>query len=104
MFKRIPLQNKASRSGVSILQYKDLNTVATLLFSLDKSKTEYFELKLKQDSKGIATIMGWTVDKRDHDLTSMESLSLDIMPNEKIYNEIKSWKMNGDDYVYLIEL
>jgi hypothetical protein len=72
-------------------------------FSLYKSKVEYFEIKLKQDSDGIAMIMGWIVDKRDHDVTSIKSLCLDDVPSDDIYKEIMSWKRNEDDYVYLID-
>lgn len=96
-------RDKASRSGQSAVQYKELNDLATILFNLYKSKPEYFDIKLRRHTDGIATIMGWIVDKRDRDLISVKSLTLDNVPSDDIYVEIMSWKKKGDDFVYLID-
>lgn len=41
-------RTKASRTGESVLQYKDLNTVGTMLFELYQGKNEYFDISLKR--------------------------------------------------------
>lgn len=97
-------RNKASRSGESVMQYKDLNDVATALYDLYDSKTEYFSINLKRKADGIATIMGWIVDKRDRDVVSFKSITLDTVPRQETFDIVKSWNaMADDDMVYLMD-
>lgn len=85
------------------MQYKGLNDVATMLYDLYDSKTEYFSINLKRKADGIATIMGWIVDKRDRDIVSFKSITLDTVPKQETFDGIKSWTtMADDDMVYLM--
>jgi hypothetical protein len=73
------------------MQYKDLNDVATLLKDLYDSKAEYFSINLKRKADGIATIMGWIVDKRDRDIVSFKSITLDTVTRQETFDIVKSW-------------
>mmetsp|Transcript_16286 Transcript_16286/g.30833 ORF Transcript_16286/g.30833 Transcript_16286/m.30833 type:complete len:337 (-) Transcript_16286:667-1677(-) len=96
-------RNKASRSGESSLQYKELNEAATMLFELYESKIEYFEIKLKRKADGIMTIMGWIVDKRERDIVAFKSVSKDNVPRDEFFTAIKEWEKNSDDAVYMMD-
>lgn len=97
-------RDKASRAGETAVQYKDLNDLATMLYDIYVSKDKYFSITLRRRTDGIATIMGWIVEKRDRDIMSFKSITPDTVPRQETFDTVKSWNtMKDDDMVYLMD-
>jgi hypothetical protein len=87
-----------------LCKYKDLNDLATMLYDIYVSKDKYFSITLRRRTDGIATIMGWIVEKRDRDIMSFKSITPDTVPRRETFDTVKSWNtMKDDDMVYLMD-